>query len=241
MASVTFDVLLRSEHFVAIDKPAGFHVHQPEFPRRRVAQEITCLPNLRRQINEYLYPVHRIDVATEGVLVFALNKPSASGLCRQFQEGTVKKTYFAIVRGWTLDEGVIDTPLALDSTGDFVPAVTRYRTHARAELPNAVGKKHASARYSLVEAMPESGRFHQIRRHMAGISHPVVGDTSHGDSYHNRFFRTELEAPGLWLKAREIEFQNPQSGEAVRVRSPWGERWKRIHERLGWQEVNDDR
>ncbi len=241
MANVTFDVLLRAEDFVAIDKPPGFHVHQPEFPRRRVPKEVTCLPNLRRQLGTYLYPVHRIDVATEGVLVFALSKPAASGLCRQFQEGTVRKTYFAIVRGWTQDDGVIDEPLALDSTGEMVPALTRYKTHARVELPFAIGKKHPSARYSLVEAHPESGRFHQIRRHMARISHPVIGDTAHGDSYHNRFFRNELEAPGLWLKAREIEFDHPSTGEAVRVKSPWGARWTKMHKRLGWREVIDDR
>jgi tRNA pseudouridine65 synthase len=232
MAAAPFDVLRLDREFVAIDKPQGFHVHQPEFPRRRVPKSVTCLPNLRDQINQYLYPVHRLDVGTEGVLVFALSKESANGLCRQFQEGSVNKTYFAMVRGWTDDEGAIDVPLALDSTGDEVDAFTRYKTHARIELPFAVGKRHASARYSLVEARPETGRFHQVRRHLARLSHPLLGDAVHGDSHHNRFFRTELGLSGLWLKAKEIDFEHPVTKERVRIQSTWGPRWMKLFERL---------
>lgn len=231
-----FEVLKHEREFVAIIKPAGFHVHQPEFPRRRVPTSITCLPNLRDQLRSYLYPVHRIDVATEGVLLFALSKEAASSLCRQFQNGLVKKTYFAMVRGWTDDNGVIDVPLALDSTGIEVEALTRYRTHGRVELPFAIGKRHTTARYSLVEAWPETGRFHQVRRHFARLSHPLIGDAVHGDSYHNRFFRTQLALPGLWLKAKEIEFRHPASEQPVRIASPWGERWSNLFNTLALDE-----
>ncbi len=225
LQAVTFEVLRHETDFVAIDKPRGFHVHQPEYPRRRVAPEVVCLANLRRQLNTFLFPVHRLDVATEGVLVFALNKPTAADLCRQFQNGIVKKTYFAMVRGWPEDEGVIDCPLALDSTGDEVKACTRFVTHARIELPFAVGKRHATSRYALVEAFPETGRYHQVRRHMARISHPLLGDATHGDSHHNRFFREQLGLPGLWLKAKTIEFEHPVSRETVKIVSEWTPRW----------------
>lgn len=231
-----FEILKLEKDFVAIEKPSGFHVHQPEFPRRRVPKNITCLHVLRDQIQTWLYPVHRLDVATEGVLLFALNKESASSLCRQFQQGLVKKTYFAIARGYTLDQGIIDVPLELDSTGVPVPSLTRYKTHARVELPFAVGKRHSSARYSLIEAFPETGRFHQIRRHMARLSHPLIGDAAHGDSHHNRFFRAELGLPGLWLKAKTIEFMHPISGESVRVESQWTPKWRRAFEKLGFDQ-----
>ncbi len=227
-----FNILSLDEDLVAIEKPAGFHVHQPEFPRRRVPDEVTCLSNLRRQIQCYVYPVHRIDVATEGVLIFALNRESAASLCRQFQAGEISKTYFAVVRGWTDDQGEIDLPLELDSTGVAVESFTRYRTHTRIELPYAVGKRHSSARYSLVEARPETGRFHQIRRHFARLSHPLIGDAIHGDSHHNRFFRAELGLSGLWLKALSIEFHHPRSGLRVSVDCPWGPRWQNLFRRL---------
>ena len=234
MADVKFNILHLEENFVAIEKPPGFHVHQPERPRRRVSPDIVCLPNLRDQLSLYLYPVHRLDVGTDGVLVFALNKFSAGGLCKQFQLGHVKKTYFAIVRGYTEDEGVIDIPLELDSTGELAESLTRYKTHARVELPFAVGKRHASARYSLVEAFPETGRFHQVRRHLARLSHPLLGDCVHGDSHHNRFFRTELESPGLWLKAMTIDFSHPTTGERVKIQSAWTDRWHHVFDKLGF-------
>jgi tRNA pseudouridine65 synthase len=137
-----------------------------------------------------------------------------------------------MVRGWTDDDGVIDRPLALDSTGDLVDALTSYRTHARIELKAAVGKRHATARYSLVEARPETGRFHQIRRHMAGLSHPLIGDCAHGDSHHNRFFRVTLDLPGLWLKAKAVSFAHPVTGENICLVSAWSERWLRLFKQL---------
>src|SRR5262249_31804642 len=155
------------------------------FPRRRVAREIVCLNKLRDQLGTYLFPVHRIDVGTEGVLLFALDKKSASILSSRFREGAIRKRYFAIARGWAPEGGTIDLPLELDSTGDLAEARTRFQTRARVELPHAVGKRFATARYSLVEAWPETGRYHQIRRHFARLSHPLVGDREHGDSHHN--------------------------------------------------------
>ena len=227
-----FEILCMDKDFVAIEKPPGFHVHQPEMARRRVSPNIVCLPMLRHQLQLYLYPVHRLDVGTDGVLVFALNKLAAGSLGKQFQAGVVRKTYFAIVRGHTPAEGVIDLPLELDSTGELAPSITRYLTHARTELPVAVGKRHASARYSLVEAFPETGRFHQVRRHFARLSHPLAGDRVHGDSHHNRFFRTELGCPGLWLKAMSIEFEHPVSRQSVRICSSWTARWNKLLESL---------
>lgn len=236
MNRTEFKILFHDRDVVAIDKPPGFHVHQPEFPRRRVPNELTCLSNLRDQIRAYLYPVHRIDVATEGVLIFALNKEAASKLCRQFQESVVEKTYFAIVRGYTPDAGTIDVPLQLDSTGELAASVTHYKTWERVELPFSAGKRHSTVRYSLVEAHPETGRFHQVRRHMARISHPLIGDAAHGDSHQNRFFRTQFESPGLWLKAKSIQFMHPTSGEMVRIESAWAERWRDIFGKVGFNE-----
>jgi tRNA pseudouridine65 synthase len=214
MAGVEFEILAHEPEFVAIVKPPGFHVHPHETPR-------------------HLYPVHRIDAATEGVLIFALDKDSARKFANQFQSGGVKKTYFAIIRGWSDDEGTIDIPLELDSTNVPVAAVTRYKTHQRVELPFAIGKRHKTARYSLVEAWPETGRYHQIRRHFARLSHPLVGDREHGDSSHNRFFREQLGHGGLWLKAHAISFPHPTTGAEFHISCEWSERWRLIFAKLG--------
>ena len=234
-SNVTFEILLQTPEFVTIDKPPGYHVHQPEDPRFRADRNLICLNNLRNQLDTYLYPVHRLDVGTEGVLIFALTKEAATGLAYQFSNREVKKTYNAIARGWCDDKGTVDVPLDLDSTGEAVQCFTSYRTLQRIEKPFAIGKRFTSARYSLVEAQPETGRYHQIRRHMARLSHPLVGDNEHGDSHHNKYFRHVLEEPGLWLKAKVVEFHNPITGEPVHIESAWTPRWHRIFNKLGFE------
>lgn len=217
-------ILQQGPGWVALEKPAGFHVHPPESGDFKVPRDRVALYVARDLLRTWVYPVHRLDVSTVGVLVMALNPQAASFLAKQFQERRVRKTYHAVVRGWTPDEQLVDIPLELDSTGDLAESRTRYRTLARLELPRPVGKRHASARYSLLEVKPETGRFHQIRRHMNRISHPIVGDAAHGDSHHNRFFREELGFEGLCLKAHDIEFTEPDGGTRAVV-APDNEKW----------------
>ena len=235
MGGTTLLILARDPDFVAIAKPSGFHVHQPERPRPRVAPELTCLTLLRRQIGQRVHPVHRLDVATSGVLLFALGRESASALGRAFSQGaSIEKNYYAIVRGHPPDEGVIDVPLMSDSSDQMLESRTRFACLARAELPHLVGKRAQPARFSIVRAEPETGRFHQIRRHFARKAHPLVGDSSHGDLYQNRFFRDTLGVRGLLLHARALSFPHPRTGETVNVEAPWSEAWIRATTALGF-------
>lgn len=216
-------VLFQNEEFVVIHKPPGMHVHQPEMARRRVAREITVLWTLRRQIEKFLYPVHRLDVATEGVLVMAFQSETAKQLQAELQAGRVRKVYHAICRGWTKDAGRIEIPLERDSNGTLADAVTEYRTLEKIECPFQIGKRYSSARYSLVEARPSTGRWHQIRRHLARETHPIIGDREHGDSHHSKYFREQLGLRGLWLRASLLEFEH--CGHKFSFEAPLTERW----------------
>jgi tRNA pseudouridine65 synthase len=197
-----------------------------------VPREMTVLWTLRRQIEKYLYPVHRLDVATEGVLIMAFEGKIAGALQKEFQGGSTKKTYHAICRGWTDDVGRIDMPLERDSNGSLADAVTTFRTLARVELPHAVGKRYPTARYSLVEAKPETGRWHQLRRHLARLHHPIIGDREHGDSHHSRFFRETLGLPGLWLRAAELKFK--YRDQDYKFTAPMTDRWVSAGLKLGF-------
>src|SRR3569623_2121746 len=192
---VDLPILYRDEHCVAIDKPAGLLVHRSAVDRH----ETEYAPQrVRDQIGRRVYPVPRIDKPTSGVLLLALHSVAARRLTAHFTQREVRKTYLAVVRGHAPAEALIDYPLneELDAAIDAdahankpaQAAVTAYRRLATAEQPHAVGP-YASARYSLLEVMPHTGRKHQIRRHMKHVFHPVIGDTSHGDGRHNRFFR----------------------------------------------------
>lgn len=204
-------ILHHDARLVAVDKPAGMVVHRSEW----CPDGEPVLQRLRDQIGQRLYPVHRLDRATSGVLVFALDPDAARHLADQFAAHTIDKRYVAIVRGWPDATGVIDSPLAEDPSAPSHPAVTEYTRCECVELPIAVGR-YATARYALVDVRPRTGRMHQIRRHFAHLRHPIVGDVRYGDGRHNRMWRGVLHTPGMMLRAVSIAFEGP-GGEAVRI------------------------
>lgn len=213
---------------LAVDKPAGFYVHPPE-SGHPIADAVNCLSILRTQLGRYLYPVHRLDRATSGVLVYAFSSEVAAQLQAQWRSGEVEKTYYALVRGWLTVDG--EARGRVERELDGKPAATRLERLAVMEIKEAVGR-YPSARYSLVRAEIETGRFHQIRRHCAGLGYPLIGDSVHGDGEHNHFMRERL-GPGLWLKSQELCFRHPVSGDKLRLHSRWSGRWHRVFDLMG--------
>jgi len=223
------EILYRDGSFIAVDKPSGMLVHRNAWCPREPA----CLELLRDQIGQYVFPVHRIDRATSGVLVFALDSESAARLAELFRRRRVRKNYLAVVRGFTEAGGRLDDPLKREDGKEAHSAVTDYTRQAVVELQVAVGK-YQTARYSLVRVTPHTGRHHQIRRHFAHASHPVIGDTKHGDSAHNRFFRDHLGMDRLLLMATDLSFEHPFTGSRVRLHSPIPPDINRLFARIGW-------
>ncbi len=213
---------------VVIDKPAGFHVHPPEALPEKVPREKIVLANLRAQLGKWVFPIHRLDVGTSGILAMALDAEAARLCAQQFQNQTVQKTYWAVVRGFTPLECKIDLDLESEKSDEKLSALTVYRTLQTLELSASVGKRFPTARYSWVQVHPKSGRFHQIRRHMNRISHPVIGDGTHGDSRHNKFFRDQLGIKGLCLRAVELKMELPWLQEMKAFSAPENLQWQKI-------------
>ncbi|MDN7123547.1 tRNA pseudouridine(65) synthase TruC [Pseudidiomarina sp. 1APP75-32.1] len=217
------DVVYDDASLIAIDKPSGLLVH-----RSWLAKEATefALQRVRDQIGQRVYPVHRLDRPTSGILLFAKDADTARLLTQAFTERQVHKGYHAVVRGY-LGDGSLDYPLReeLDKIADKhadqdkepQPAVTDYQCLAQVELPFSVSKKHSTSRYSLMHLQPKTGRKHQLRRHMSHLRHPIIGDTNHGDGRHNRFFREQFDCHRLLLAATSLAFAHPHSGQAVEL------------------------
>lgn len=224
-------IIYKDESILILFKPSGWFVHPPENPRfRRGLKRRTCVQWLSDVHGIKGFPAHRLDCATEGILVFGLNKPDTAHLNLQFKNHETQKTYLAVIRGWIKEpDGKIELPLELDSTGELVACETRYRTLEKIEHNVKISKKFDTSRYSLIECSPKTGRWHQIRRHMNRISHPIVGDREHGDSHHNRYFRDTLQINGLCLWAKELSFTHPATGERVTFKSPQTEKWESIY------------
>lgn len=225
-----FKILFQNSDLVVIDKPAGYHVHPPEVKPEKVPRDKIVLHQLRDQIGCKVHPLHRLDAGTSGVLAFALNSDAASYYGQHFQNQKIQKKYWALVRGHFKGDGEITTPLESDSSGELVAATTIYKVLGQMELPFQIEKKHSTSRYSWLEVFPKTGRYHQIRRHMNRISHPIVGDATHGDSRHNRFFREQMQISGLCL--RSIELQLPLSEVEAPLVIQAGEdfKWTKIRE-----------
>jgi tRNA pseudouridine65 synthase len=229
-------ILYQDESLVVVDKPAGFHVHPPEDTKHKIANAVNCLYLLSHQMNQYLYPVHRLDRATSGVLIFALKADIASNLAKLFNDREIEKTYYAVIRGW-VKPGVskIDYPLKeITRGGESVqkPSITHYEAIGWVELPINVGK-FSTSRYSLVKVSPETGRMHQIRKHFAHLSHPLIGDTLYGDGPHNRIFREKFGVQQLYLKAFSLKLCHPATGVPQEFRSRWNHGWHQIFDLFG--------
>jgi tRNA pseudouridine65 synthase len=193
-------VLYRSAALVAVDKPSGLAVH-----RGQSRDPVHALELVRDQLGAYVYPVHRLDRATSGVLLFALSPLAARELGAAFARGTVHKRYLALVRGAPPDTIRVDHALSREDDKPPQPAVTNVRTLAR------------YGRYALVEATPETGRTHQIRRHLKHLSCPIIGDVRYGKGDHNRWFRTRYGLHRLALHASSLTLDDPAASRQVTI------------------------
>lgn len=216
------EILYQDEHMVAINKPHGLLVHKTTLAND--ASEF-AVQKLRDQLNQHVYPVHRLDRKTSGVLLFACHSEMNSQLQQLFMNGLVEKKYLALVRGITPATGTIDYPLTNES-GKTQEALTHFRTIRTFDLPIPFGK-HESSRYSLVEVQPETGRMHQIRKHFAHIFHPIIGDRPHGCNKQNKLFLERWEMQTMLLHAHEIQFQHPITKQSVTISAGLHEEFQR--------------
>jgi tRNA pseudouridine65 synthase len=205
-------ILYEDDNYVAIDKPSGLLVHRTKLDRH--ATEF-ALQILRDQLGREVFPCHRLDRPTSGVLLFALNNATLRFAQKQFAEQKAAKEYLAVVRGWTEDRGDIDYDLrSEENPGKSQPALTEYTCLSRTQLELPAGR-YACARFSLLKLQPKTGRKHQLRRHLAHIRHPIMGDTRHGDGAQNRFLREHFGVHRLLLRATRLEMDMPHSSKRL--------------------------
>ena len=224
------EILYKDEQLVAINKPHGLAVHRSQYIGEA---DVYALQTLRNQLEQYVYPCHRIDRKTGGVLLFALSKEGDSLMQQKFAQNLVKKKYLTIVRGYTEDSGIIDYPLTNDK-GKTQEAITEYKTINKVELDIPFGKFKTS-RYSLVEVRPQTGRMHQIRKHFAHIDHPIIGDRPHGCNKQNRLFKERFNMNTMLLHASEISFTHPFTEKEIKITANLQSEFSRMMQFMGWE------
>jgi tRNA pseudouridine65 synthase len=223
-------ILYHDDYLVAVDKPPGLLVHRTGLD---AGETQFALQLLRDQLGRPVWPAHRLDKGTSGVLLFALDAGTASGLGQAFEAPErVQKTYQAVVRGWPSASGLIDHPLrrmeedARVARQELQDARTRYRVLEYYELPLPYDR-FAATRCALLELQPLSGRRHQLRRHLKHIAHPIIGDATHGKGPLNRALAPWLGGQRLWLHALRLALPHPVSGERLCLEAPADAAWER--------------
>ncbi|WP_089954847.1 pseudouridine synthase [Limnohabitans sp. 2KL-3] len=222
------DILYLDDYLAIVNKPAGWLVHRTPLDR---GETRFVLQTLRDQIGQHVWPVHRLDKGTSGVLVFALSAEVARSLGQGFESGAgLLKTYRAVVRGWPLPEGLIDHPLKRMPDDmrteriEIQPAQSRFATLRRFELP-LPQQGFATTRCAEVALEPLTGRRHQLRRHMKHIAHPIIGDATHGKGPLNRAVADLIGLQRLWLHAESLELPHPVSGQRLHLASSLPSEW----------------
>jgi tRNA pseudouridine65 synthase len=235
-------ILYRDAHLVAVDKPPGVLVHRTRIDAHA---EQVLLQQVRDAIGHRVWPVHRLDKGTSGVLALALESAAARKLADAFAAGAVTKRYLALVRGWPALTGRIEHALAPrdDDAEDMddderraaaLPAVTEFVRLATLELPVRVDR-YPATRYALLDVRPRTGRRHQIRRHLKHVAHPILGDATFGKGLHNRFLARHTGATRLWLHAHSLTLPHPASGCRLTIEALPGREWATLLAWVGWR------
>lgn len=216
-------IIFQDEWIVAINKPSGLLVHRTNLDPE---EKYFAMTMLRDQIGCWVYPIHRLDKGTSGVLLFSKNQEMASVLGQMILNHQFTKEYLAIVRGYSPDEAVIDYPVPQGRKEERKPALSRFRTLTRTEINEAVGI-FETARYSVLSVIPETGRRHQIRRHLKHIFYPIIGDRRYGDRAHNKFFKNKLDLTEMFLHARILSFTHPIGKEEICIEADLPDHWSK--------------
>ena len=235
------EILHQDDRVVAVHKPSGLLVHRSMLDRHETA---FALQMVRDQTGRHVHPVHRLDKGTSGILLFAFDRDAARTLSGAFERRDTLKRYIAVVRGYTAEAGTIDHALRRHDEeagqdkreGDLQAAVTHYRRLATVELPIYVDR-YPTSRYSLVQLEPETGRRHQIRRHLKHLSHPVIGDATWGKGRHNRMFGERFGSLRLLLASTALEIEHPDGDRRLNLHCRPAEDFMGILRALGWDGV----
>lgn len=211
------DILFQDDDIVVLNKTSGLL----SVPGRLIEHQ-DCLQNRVQRVLPTATIVHRLDMATSGIIIMALNKPAHVAISRQFEQRKTQKSYVARVFGHIKDnQGSVDLPLICDWPNrpkqkvdheNGKQSLTHYQVLGYSELPS--DNKNSGGESTLVELTPITGRSHQLRVHMLALGHPILGDRlyAHGQAL--------TASSRLQLHARNLSLTHPTTGELLSFISP---------------------
>lgn len=215
--------LYEDESFVAFSKPNGMLVHLTSIAADHPDEKV-LLQEARRLCGRKLYPIHRIDRPTSGVVLFAFEPEYARKMQELMQQGTaVSKEYLALVRGWMKHAVDLQHPVKTEK-GQLVEAHSVFDPIDFYEYPVSTDR-YSCARFSLIRCVLFSGRWHQLRQHLAHLRHYIVNDRVHGDGKQNKLMTAYLAERRMFLHAQRLRFIHPYSHQPICIEAPLPSFW----------------
>ena len=229
---MSLEIIFEDEYILCVNKPNNVLVHHAHLSRN-VADEDSLLQLIEAQKALKVYPIHRLDRKTSGIILLAKHKEYIADFQSLFTNNTIQKTYYGVVRGFSPESKVIDSPVKGRDSKVHKDALTELKTLAKITL-NIPVKPYDSSRYSLVQLLPKTGRMHQLRVHMNKISHPLIGDAKYGDKNHDLMYENQFGFNNLFLHAGQLEFIHPFTNEKLVLKATFPKDWLSLFEKFNW-------
>ncbi len=225
-------IIYEDEFCIAVNKPNNVLVHHSKMANNKT-DEKSLVELLKINYNQKLYPIHRLDRKTSGIILMATEKHYVSKFQKLMTQNKIEKTYLGLVRGFTDEHGIIDSDVKGRDAHVYKTALTEYIMLNKIEL-NIPVIPYNTSRYSLLKLHPKTGRLHQLRIHMNKINHPLIGDPKYGDRFHNRMFIDTLKCDKLFLHAQKLTFNHPFINKEITITADLPSDWHTIFKKFGW-------
>jgi len=229
---MSLEIIFEDEYILCVNKPNNVLVHHAHLSRN-VADEDSLLQLIEAQKALKVYPIHRLDRKTSGIILLAKHKEYVADFQSLFTNNTIQKTYYGVVRGFSPESKIIDSPVKGRDAKVHKDALTKLKTLAKVTL-NIPVKPYDSSRYSLVKLLPKTGRMHQLRVHMNKISHPLIGDAKYGDKNHDLMYENQFGFNNLFLHAGQLEFTHPFTNKKKVLKATFSKDWLSLFEKFNW-------
>lgn len=227
------DIIFEDDYCICVNKPNDMLVHHAKMSRS-VKRELSLLQLIFDKTSLKVYPVHRLDRRTSGIVLLAKETKFVSKFQELFTNNSIQKTYFGVVRGFAPEEKIIDFPVKGRDSTVYKEAYTTLKTLETITLDIPV-KPYETSRYSLVALFPRTGRMHQLRVHMTKISHPLIGDGKYGDKNHDDMFIENFGWNYLFLHAGKLSFIHPFTKKEIELNASFTDNWNSLFKQFFWK------
>jgi tRNA pseudouridine65 synthase len=230
---MSLEIIYQDSYCLLVTKPNNVLVHHAHHSRNKI-DEKSLVQLIEDQLGSRYFPIHRLDRKTSGIILLASKKEYVSTFQVLFTNKEIKKIYYGVVRGYSQENRIIDSPVKGRDALVYKEAETHLKRLDKIEL-NIPVKPYDSSRYSLVELTPTTGRMHQLRIHMNKLSTPLINDAKYGDKNHDTMYREQFGWTNLFLHAGSLAFTHPFSNQELVLKSSFPNDWIQLFEKFYWK------